>query len=114
MPIYDPSYRPYRGVLSSHAWRWWTITRAGVQQLLTKRIFLVLLTITFFVPVAFGVRIWIAHQFPEQKLFTVDADFFELLMKVQLIWFLVLIGGATVCYLIADHTHNPEGNLGEK
>lgn len=90
MPIYDQSYRPYRGALSSHAMRWWTITRSGLQQLLMKRVFLILLTITFFPAVVFGFQIWFTHQFPGQELITVDGGFFRLLMEIQLIWFFLL------------------------
>lgn len=90
MPIYDQSYRPYRGELSSHALRWWTITRSGLQQLLAKRVFLILLTITFFPTVVFGFQIWFTHQFPEQQILTVDSGFFRTVMQAQLLWFLVL------------------------
>lgn len=90
MPIYDQSYRPYRGPLSSHAMRWWTITRSGLQQLMVKRVFLILLTVTFFPSVVFGFQIWFTHQFPEQNLITVNAAFFRLLMEIQLIWFILL------------------------
>lgn len=90
MPIYDQSYRPYNGTLSSHSMRWWTITRTGILQLLTKRIFLILLTITFFPTVVFGFQIWFTHQFPDQQLITVNAAFFRLVMEIQLVWFIVL------------------------
>ena len=90
MPIYDQSYRPYRGELSSHAMRWWTITRSGLQQLLTKRTFLILLTVTFFVPVGFAAMVWATHQFPEQPFVTVNAALFRQLMEFQLLWFIVL------------------------
>lgn len=90
MPIYDQSYRPYRGPLSSHAMRWWTITRTGILHVLSKRIFLILLTITFFYPVIAGFQIYFTHQFPEQQFVTIDAAFFRLLMEIQLFWFLVL------------------------
>lgn len=90
MPIYDQSYRPYRGALSSHAMRWWTITRTGLMHLLTKRGFLVILTMTLFYPVVAGFQIYFTHQFPEQQLITVNAEFFRLSMEIQMIWFIVL------------------------
>ncbi len=90
MPIYDQSYRPYRGLLSSHALRWWTITRSGIQQLLAKRIFLVMLTLTFFPPVVFGFQIWFSHQFPDQQFVKIDNTLFRNLMEIQLFWFLIL------------------------
>ncbi len=90
MPIYDQSYRPYRGALSSHALRWWTITRSGIQQLLAKRVFLVMLTLSFFPPVVFGFQIWFSHQFPDQQFVKVDNTLFRNLMEIQLMWFLIL------------------------
>lgn len=90
MPIYDLSYRPYRGPLSSHALRWWTITHSGIQQLLSRRVFLVVLTMTFFPPVVFGFQIWFSHQFPDQQFVAVDNGLFRLVMEVQLFWFLIL------------------------
>jgi len=90
MPIYDQSYRPYRGHLSSHAMRWWTITRTGLMHLFSKKIFLVLITMTFFYPVVAGFQIYFVHQFPEQNLVTINAEFFRMTMEIQLLWFLVL------------------------
>jgi ABC-2 type transport system permease protein len=37
MPIFDQGYQHWRGKLSSHAWRWWTITRHGVRTQLKSR-----------------------------------------------------------------------------
>ena len=90
MPIYDQSYRPYRGIFSSHTTRWWTITRTGVLHFLKGRKFLVFLTLTFIPPIVQGFMIYGAHQFPEQKLVTVDAEFFRRMLEIQTVWFLVL------------------------
>src|SRR5262245_41619624 len=90
MPIYDQSYRPYRGIFSSHAMRWWTITRTGVLSVLSGRKFLVTLTLTFIPPIVHGFMIYFANQYPEQSLVRVDAEFFRRLMEIQSIWFLVL------------------------
>jgi ABC-2 type transport system permease protein len=91
VPIYDQSYRPYRGAFSSHATRWWTIARTGVVQLLSKRVFLIIaLAITVGPILVGGSIIWANHRFPEQRLFPTDAEFFRKLMEFQSIWFLVL------------------------
>src|SRR5262245_11077344 len=37
MPIFDQGYQHWEGTLSSHAWRWWTITRQGVRAQLRSR-----------------------------------------------------------------------------
>jgi len=90
MPIYDQSYRPYRGAFSSHAMRWWTITRTGVLHHLRSRKFLVFVTLTFIPPIVFGFMIYAAHQFPEQSLVKVNAELFRRLMEIQMLWFIVL------------------------
>ena len=90
MPIYDQSYRPYRGTFSSHSMRWWTIARTGVMHFLSKRVFIVLLTLTFIYPIAAGAQIWIVHQFPEQRFVTIDGEFFRRFLEIQTFWFLVL------------------------
>jgi ABC-2 type transport system permease protein len=38
MPIFDQGYQHWQGRLSSHAWRWWTITRHGVQAQMKNRL----------------------------------------------------------------------------
>ncbi len=90
MPIYDQSYRPYRGTFSSHATRWWTIARTGVLQFVSKRLFLIFLTLTFIYPIIAAFQIYFTHRFPEQKFINVDAQFFRLLMEVQSAWFLFI------------------------
>jgi hypothetical protein len=62
MPIYDQSYRPYRGTLSPHTWRWATIARAGIAHYLSRKMFLVFLFTGFIPAIARGVIIWFAHQ----------------------------------------------------
>jgi len=62
MPIYDQSYRPYRGTLSSHSMRWLTIARAGLQHYLSRRMFLIFLFTAFIPAIARGVIIWLSHQ----------------------------------------------------
>src|SRR5882724_3989136 len=90
MPIYDQSYRPYRGSFSSHATRWLTIARTGLIQFLKRRPFLVFITLTFIPPIVCGFIIYFAHRFPEQTLTKIDAEFFRRLMEIQTVWFLLL------------------------
>lgn len=78
MPIYDQSYRPYRGTLSSHTWRWRTIAKAGLQHHLSRRIFLIFLFITYIHPIVRGVFIWGTHQLNSSNPFeVVDPQFFR-------------------------------------
>ena len=77
MPIYDQSYRPYRGTLSSHTWRWRTIAKAGLQHHLSRRLFLIFLFITYIHPIVRGVFIWGTHQLNSSPFEMVDAQFFR-------------------------------------
>jgi ABC-2 type transport system permease protein len=70
--------------------RWWTITRTGVLHFLSRRLFIVLITITMIYPVAAGAQIWLAQRFPEQRLLAVDGEFFRRFLEIQTFWFLVL------------------------
>ncbi len=77
MPIYDQSYRPYRGQLEPHTMRWWTIAKAGLMHYLTRRLFLVFLFIASIPAIVRGVLIWLSHQ-PAMSGFTqINAVFFR-------------------------------------
>jgi ABC-2 type transport system permease protein len=93
VPIYDQSYRPYRGAFSSHSTRWWTIARTGVLSLLSRRLFIVLLCVTFIFPVVSGFQIYFSTQFPEENfrgLLAVNAEFWRRLLEIQSFWMIVL------------------------
>ena len=93
MPIYDQSYRPYRGAFSSHSTRWWTIARTGVMSLVSRRLFIVLLCTSCIFPVVCGFQIYFATRFPEENLgglLSIDAEFFRRLLEIQSFWLVVL------------------------
>ncbi|HEY3175828.1 MAG TPA: hypothetical protein VGK94_08720 [Candidatus Polarisedimenticolia bacterium] len=77
MPIYDMSYRPYRGTLSTHTWRWRTIAKAGLTQHLSRRVFLIFLFIAYIHPIVRGVLIWGTHQLNANPFEMIDAQFFR-------------------------------------
>jgi len=83
MPIYDLSYRAYRGTFSSHRWRWATIAKAGLAYYLTRKLYLAFLFIGLIHPIARGVYIWIAHSNPEVELIKIDSEFFRGFILVQ-------------------------------
>ena len=83
MPIYDLSYRAYRGTFSTHRWRWATIAKAGLAYYLTRKLYLAFLFIGLIHPIARGVYIWIAHSNPEIDFIKIDADFFRGLVLYQ-------------------------------
>lgn len=77
MPIYDMSYRPYRGPLSTHTWRWRTIAKAGLAHHLSRRVFLIFIFIAYIHPIVRGVFIWGTHQLNANPFEVVDAQFFR-------------------------------------
>lgn len=88
MPIYDMSYRPYRGTLSTHAWRWCTIAKAGLQHHLSRRVFLIFLFITYVFPIGEGFWIWGTHKVDANPFDTVGPQFFRTAVGWQGIWLL--------------------------
>ncbi len=91
MPIHDMSYRPYRGGLTTHTWRWVTIAKAGLSHYLSRRIFLVFLFIAYIHPIVRGVFIWGTHQIggasPSD---VIDASFFRNTLLVQGLFLLLI------------------------
>jgi ABC-2 type transport system permease protein len=60
MPIFDQGYQHWSGQLSSHAWRWLTITRRGVRTALQGRIVRISLFVAWMpaLVLAFVVSLW--------------------------------------------------------
>lgn len=83
MPIYDQSYRPYRGRFDPHTMRWWTIAKAGLRHYLTRRLFLIFMFVASIPAIVRGVLIWLSHQ-PAMEGFTlIDAVFFRQFLTWQ-------------------------------
>lgn len=89
MPIYDLSYRPYRGELASHTWRWLTIAKAGLIYYLSKKGFLFFLFFSYIHPIIRGGMIWGNHYF-EDVFMTIDAAYFRNTLFVQGLFLLFL------------------------
>ena len=98
MPIYDMSYRPYRGGLTPHTWRWVTIAKAGLSHYLSRRIFLVFLFISYVHPIVRGVAIWGSHQLGANPFELIDASFFRntLLWQGEFLLLICIWPGATL------------------
>ena len=90
MPIYDMSYRPYRGGLTTHTWRWVTIARAGLSQYLQRRIFLIFLFIAYINPIVRAVLIWGTHQVGAGGSDLIDPSFFRNTLLIQGMFLLLI------------------------
>ena len=83
MPIYDQSYRPYRGSLTPHTWRWWTIAKAGLAFYLSRRLFLIFLFLSFIPAIVRGVFIWLAHRIGSNSFTEINPEFFRNFLAFQ-------------------------------
>jgi ABC-2 type transport system permease protein len=50
MPIFDQGYQNWKGPLSSHAWRWFTIARHGVRVMMKNRFLFILVLLATILP----------------------------------------------------------------
>lgn len=77
MPIYDQTYRPYRGTFEPHTMRWWTIARAGLKHYLSRKGMLAFVFIAMIPAIVRGVLIWLSHQGALTDFGIIDANFFR-------------------------------------
>src|SRR5262245_14162397 len=83
MPIYDQTYRPYRGSLAPHTWRWWTIAKAGLSYYLSRRLYLIFIFVSLIHPIVRGVLIWVSHRFSTTPVAEIDPSFFRNFLFIQ-------------------------------
>jgi ABC-2 type transport system permease protein len=97
MPIYDQGYRPYEARRSLRTLRFWPITREALRLLLARRLFLVLLAMSW-VPLVFrAIQIYIVTRFPDaSRLLPVDGRTFGDFLNQQIGFVLIItiFGGA--------------------
>ena len=77
MPIYDQTYRPYRGSFEPHTMRWWTIAKAGLKHYMSRKLFLLFLFIATIPAIVRGVLIWLSHQAAMTGFQIIDASFYR-------------------------------------
>ena len=64
MPIHDQSYRHWEGMLKSHSFRWWVITREGLRIILRRKVFLIfimappIIQFLIFGAIVYGVNVY--------------------------------------------------------
>lgn len=91
MPIHDISYRHWHGEWTSHPYRWWVITRQGIQLLTKRKRFLVLMILSAIPFVVRGVMIYIATMVSTKMPFLkIDAKFFEDFLTQQMFFTFII------------------------
>jgi ABC-2 type transport system permease protein len=91
MPIHDLGYRHWAGEWTSHPYRWWVITRQGIQLLVRKKRFSILLALSMIPFVVRAVLIYVSTMVPENPRFLrIGPGFFEDFLSQQM-WFFAFI-----------------------
>ncbi len=90
MPIYDLSYRQWSGVWTSHPYRWWVITRQGINILGRKRHFLVLMILSALPFLVRCVMLYLSTVLGRIPLLTINAKFFEDFLSQQMFFVFII------------------------
>jgi ABC-type transport system involved in multi-copper enzyme maturation permease subunit len=77
MPIHDQSYRRYGGGKATPGWAWTVIAKAGIKQILRKRIFLGILLLSWAVFIVRAVQLYIAANVPQAAILAATAQTFR-------------------------------------
>src|SRR3990170_6069921 len=83
MPIHDQSYRRYGGGKTTPGQAWTVIARAGVQNMIRKRMFLGLLLFAWLPFVVRAVQIYVASNFPQAAMLAPDTKMFRDYLEQQ-------------------------------
>jgi ABC-type transport system involved in multi-copper enzyme maturation permease subunit len=83
MPIHDQSYRRYGGGKATPGMAWLVIARAGILQMLRKRIFLGLLLFAWFPFIVRAVQIYVTTNFPQASMLAATAETFREFLEQQ-------------------------------
>ena len=97
MPIHDQSYRRYGGARAATGRAWTVIAKAGIMNMLRKRLFLLLLLGSWAQFVVRAVLLYFAANYPQtSQLIGADAKMFRDFLKFQdlFVFFLAIFVGA--------------------
>ena len=90
MPIHDVSYRHWSGEWTSHPYRWWVITRQGINLLIQKKRFLALIVLSALPFLVRTVILYLSVVVGQLRLLKIDAKFFEDFLSQQLFFAFVI------------------------
>jgi ABC-type transport system involved in multi-copper enzyme maturation permease subunit len=96
MPIHDQSYRRYRGGKALPGQAWAVIARAGIMNMIRKRIFMGLLIFAWFPFIARAIQIYVTANYPQVAMFAPTAETFRQFLEQQetFVFFVTIYVGA--------------------
>ncbi|HYK91089.1 MAG TPA: ABC transporter permease subunit [Acidobacteriota bacterium] len=91
MPIYDLGYRHWSGAWTSHPYRWWVITRQGIQLLVHKKRFTALLLLSLIPFLVRSVMLYLSSAVGRNiPLLQINAKFFEDFLSQQMFFVFII------------------------
>jgi len=96
MPIHDLGYRHWRGEWTSHPYRWWVITRQGIELLVKRRLFMLLMILSGLPFLVRAVMLYLSTVLGKVGILRADARFFEGFLTQQnfFIFIIAIYAGA--------------------
>ncbi len=102
MPIYDLGYRHWSGAWTSHPYRWWVITRQGINLLVHKKRFMLLMILSSIPFLVRSVMLYLSSSLGRSiPLLQINGKFFEDFLSQQM-FFVFLIATYAGSGLIAN------------
>jgi ABC-2 type transport system permease protein len=83
MPIHDQSYRRYGGGKAQPGQAWFVIARAGILNMISKRVFLGLLIFAWSNFIVRAVQIYVTANYPQVAMFAPTAETFRQFLEQQ-------------------------------
>lgn len=91
MPIYDLGYRHWSGEWTSHPYRWWVITRQGINLLIRKKRFMALMILSAIPFLVRSVMIYLSSAVGRNlPLLQVNGKFFEDFLSQQMFFTFII------------------------
>lgn len=91
MPIYDLGYRHWSGEWTSHPYRWWVITRQGINLLVHKRRFMALMALSAIPFMVRAVMLYLSSSLGRSlPLLQINGKFFEEFLSQQMFFTFII------------------------
>lgn len=106
MPIHDQSYRHYAGTRAKPGGAWMVIASTGIRAMMTKRLFLVLLLASWGQLFVQSVRVYLASQYPQFSLLSVETETYRTFLEYQNFFVFVITVWVGAGLIAADRRSN--------
>ena len=106
MPIHDQSYRRYGGGKTAPGRAWLVIAKAGVMNMVRKRIFLGVMLVSWLPFIGRAIQIYLATNYSQLQIFTATSETFRQFLEQQDFFVFVITVWAGAGLIAADRRAN--------